>query len=108
MAAFGYAGHGAGIYRKVNGRLTWLTKTLMAPLLFAQWLSWLHYRRKSARWDAITPQVWIGSLPTPADARDAINAGVTAVIDLTVEFSAESSFRELRYHHVPVLDLPAP
>ncbi len=108
LAAFGYAGFGAGIYRKREGRLTLLTKMLMAPLLFAQWLSWKHYRRKSDRWNAITPNVWIGSHPTPQDAREAAAAGVTAVVDLTVEFTAVETFRGLRYHHVPVLDLTAP
>lgn len=108
MASFGYMGHGARIYRKAQGRLSFLTKMLMAPLLFAQWLSWRHYRNKSARWDAVTPRVWIGSLPDPADAQEAVSAGVTTVIDLTVEFSAEPAFLALNYHHVPVLDLTAP
>jgi protein-tyrosine phosphatase len=108
LAAFGYAGFGASIYRKRDGRLTFLTQMLMAPLIFGQWLSWKHYRRKSDRWNAITPNVWIGSAPTPQDASDAVAAGVTAVVDLTVEFSASPVFRSLRYHHVPVLDLTAP
>lgn len=108
MAAFGYMGYGARIYRKVDGRLSFLTRMLMAPLLLAQWLSWKHYRKKSARWDAITPQVWIGSWPTPSDAQDAAKAGVTTIIDLTVEFSAHPTFIGLKYHHYPVLDLTAP
>jgi protein-tyrosine phosphatase len=108
LAAFGYAGFGSRIYRKEKGVLTFLTKMLMAPLLFAQWLSWKHYRRKSDRWNAITSNVWIGSVPTSQDALDAVTAGVTSVIDLTVEFSACETFRKLRYNPVPVLYLTAP
>jgi membrane-associated phospholipid phosphatase len=108
VAALGYAGLGHRIYGKKNGQLTWLTRILLAPLLAGQWLSWRHYRRQSPRWNAITPGVWIGALPTPEDARDAIQAGVTAVLDLTVEFSEDPAFRNLRYHHIPVLDLTAP
>ena len=108
VGAFGYGGFGAGIYRKRDGRLTALTKMLLGPLLFLQWLSWIYYRGKSPRWSEVTPQVWIGALPTPAIARDAIAAGVTAVLDLTVEFSEAEPFLKTRYRNVAVLDLTAP
>ena len=107
-AAVGYAGFGAAIYRKEGGQLTAMTKILLAPLLFGQWLSWRYYRGKSPRWSEITPKVWIGSVPTMEDARDAIAGGVRSVVDLTVEFSEVAAFRDLRYHHLPVLDLTAP
>ena len=108
VGAFGYGGFGAGIYRKRNGRLTWTTKVLLGPLLFVQWLSWIYYRGKSARWSEVTPQVWIGALPTPEIARAAIAAGVTAVLDLTVEFSEAEPFLKTRYLNLQVLDLTAP
>ena len=108
VGAFGYGGFGAGIYRKRAGRLTGLTKALLGPLLFLQWLSWIYYRGKSPRWNEVTPQVWIGALPTPEIARDATAAGVTAVLDLTVEFSEAEPFLKTRYLHLPVLDLTAP
>ncbi len=108
VGAFGYGGFGARIYRKRDGRLTRLTKALLGPLLFVQWLSWIYYRGKSPRWSEVTPQVWIGALPTPEIARAAIAAGVTAVLDLTIEFSEAEPFLKTRYHHLPVLDLTAP
>ncbi|MEA3210267.1 MAG: hypothetical protein QOE70_3324 [Chthoniobacter sp.] len=107
VAAFGYAGFGS-FYRKRDGRLTLLTKLLFAPVIAGQWLSWRHYRRHSARWNEVTPRVWIGALPDEIDARAAVAAGVTAVLDLTVEFSAPEPFRAVRYLHLPVLDLTAP
>ena len=108
VGAFGYGGFGAGIYRKRDGRLKWPVKLLLGPLLFIQWLSWIYYRGKSARWSEVTSQVWIGALPTPEIAREAIAAGVTAVLDLTVEFSEAGPFLKTRYHHLPTLDLTAP
>jgi len=42
------------------------------------------------------------------EARAAIRAGVTAVLDLTVEFSEAKAFCGIRYLHLPVLDLTAP
>lgn len=106
-AAYGYVGHGS-IYRKQNGQLTVATKILFGPLLFGQWLSWLYYRRQSPRWSELTPRVWIGAVLREDEAREAVSAGVTAVLDLTVEFSETPSLRALRYHHLPVLDLTAP
>ena len=108
VGAFGHGGFGAGIYRKRDGWLTWTTKLLLGPLLFVQWLSWIYYRGKSARWSEVTPQVWIGALPTPEKAREAVAAGVTAVLDLTVEFSETEPFLKTHYLNLPVLDLTAP
>ena len=106
-AAYGYAGHGS-IYRKKDGRLTFLTKLLYAPLLAGQWLSWKYYRQKSPPWNELTPHVWIGAVLDEDEAHRAVESGVTAVLDLTVEFSEPAAFRSVRYHHLPVLDLTAP
>ena len=37
-----------------------------------------------------------------------MRAGVTAVLDLSAEFSEAKPFRDLRYRNIPVLDLTAP
>jgi protein-tyrosine phosphatase len=52
--------------------------------------------------------VWLGALLTEVEACAAVRAGVTAVVDLSVEFSEPQAFREVRYFHLPVLDLTAP
>jgi len=106
-AAFGYAGHGS-IYRKEDGQLTFVTRVLFGPLLIGQWISWWYYRRQSVRWSELTPQVWLGRVLREKEAREAIAAGVTAVLDMTVEFSRPPSFGTIRYLNVPVLDLTAP
>ena len=106
-AAFGYSGHGS-IYRKVRGRLTLATKVLFAPLLAGQWISWWYYRRRSSPWSRLTPNVWIGSVLREDEAREAVAAGVSAVLDLTVEFSKPKAFAAVSYLHLPVLDLTAP
>ena len=106
-AAYGYAGHGS-IYLKVQGRLTPATKLLFAPLLAGQWISWWYYRRQSARWSQLTPRVWLGPVLRENEAGAAVAAGVTAVLDLTVEFSRPRAFDVVRYLNLPVLDLTAP
>ena len=56
----------------------------------------------------MTPNVWIGSALRNREARNAVQDGVTAVLDLTAEFSAPRAFRKLRYRNIPILDLTAP
>ena len=108
LVAAGYFGAGPGIYRKENGRIPWSTKLIMAPALIGQYLSLAYYRRHASPWSRITPQVWIGGKLTEKDAQEARRKGVTAVLDLTAEFSETKALRGLPYLNIPVLDLTAP
>lgn len=105
VTAAAYWGLGPGIYRKEDGRLPFSTRVLFAPCLFGQWLSLLHYRRRGSAWDEITPQLWVGTKLNEREAQTARRKGVTAVLDLTCEFSENRTFRGLAYHNLPVLDL---
>ncbi|HJT81668.1 MAG TPA: dual specificity protein phosphatase family protein [Chthoniobacterales bacterium] len=108
IVAGGYWWFGPSIYRKTDGTLPWSTRFVLAPCLLGQELSRIFYRRQCRPWDLITPQVWIGSRLGRADAEKARRAGVTAVLDLTAEFSEAAEFREIAYGNIPVLDLTAP
>ncbi|HEX5442284.1 MAG TPA: phosphatase PAP2/dual specificity phosphatase family protein [Pirellulales bacterium] len=108
IAALGYFGLGPNIYRKSAGRLPWSTRLVLAPILAGQYLSLLYYQRQCRPWDIVTPQVWIGRVLSEDEARQAIAAGVTAVLDLTAEFSENGAFLGCNYLNVPVLDLTAP
>jgi protein-tyrosine phosphatase len=50
----------------------------------------------------------LGPVLNETDARAALDAGVTAVLDLTLEFSRPAAFAHLSYLNLPVLDLTAP
>jgi len=108
ILAAAYFGVGPRVYRKANGVLPWSTVWVLGPCLLGQHLSRSYYRRQCRAWDAVTPQVWIGSALREREAAMAIRAGVTAVLDLTAEFSAPPVFRTLAYRNIPVLDLTAP
>jgi membrane-associated phospholipid phosphatase len=103
-----YLGLGPSVYRKTNGRLPLSTRVLLAPVLFGQWLSLLHYARRSNVWDRVTDRLWIGRALGTRDARRATAGGVTAVLDLTSECAAPACFRGLAYLNIPILDLTAP
>lgn len=108
LVASGYFLFGAGIFGKFDGRLPLSTCLVLGPVLLAQFLSLRYYRRQCRAWDRVIDNVWIGRLLTNAEATRAIDEGVTAVLDLTVNFSEAEPFREVTYLQLPVLDLTAP
>ncbi|HYF33918.1 MAG TPA: phosphatase PAP2 family protein, partial [Prosthecobacter sp.] len=55
--AAAYFGAGAPVLNKKDGRLSWITKGLLAPWLLGQRFSWRHYRKQSALWNELTPRV---------------------------------------------------
>ncbi len=61
IVAAAYFGIGPGIFRKTNGVLPWSTCWALGPALVGQHLSRIYYRRQCRAWDAVTPNVWIGS-----------------------------------------------
>ena len=108
IAASAYFGLGPVIFRKADGRLDWSARLILAPFLLGQQLSLLYYRRQCRPWDKVTPEVWIGRALNHGEAAAATRLGVTAVLDLTAEFSEAKPFRALVYRNIPILDLTAP
>jgi protein-tyrosine phosphatase/membrane-associated phospholipid phosphatase len=103
-----YYGVGPGIFRKSAGRLPLSTRLLLGPVLLGQYMSLLYYRRQCHPWDEAGPGVFIGRRLNHAEAADAVRQGVTAVLDLTAEFSEALPFLATTYHNLPILDLTAP
>jgi predicted protein tyrosine phosphatase len=99
---------GPGIFRKTDGRLPLSAKFVLAPFLFGQELSLLYYKRQCRPWDEVVPGVLIGRKLNDPEADEAIRSGVTAVLDLTSEFSEAKPFLRMRYLNIPILDLSAP
>ncbi len=108
LTAGAYFGFGPGIFRKADGQLPWSTGFVLAPILAGQYLSLVYYRRQCRAWDEVAPSLLIGRTLTEAEAAEALKQGVTAVLDLTAEFSEAAAFRDTRYRNLPILDLTAP
>ena len=108
MVAGAYFAAGPGIFRKEDGRLNWSARLLLAPCLIGQRVSLWHYQRQCRPWDEVSPAVWIGRQLSDGEAAEAIRGGVTAVLDLTAEFSEAAPFRSIAYRNVAILDLTAP
>jgi len=108
IVASAYFGLGPIIFRKTDGQLHWSARLVLAPCLLGQWISLLYYQRQCRAWDKVTPAVWIGRVLVREEAEAAARLGVTAVLDLTAEFSETMPFRALVYRNIPILDLTAP
>jgi membrane-associated phospholipid phosphatase len=109
MVAGAYFGLGPGIFRKTDGRLPLSTRFVLAPVLLGHHLSLAYYRRQCRAWDEVAPGVLIGRTLTGAEAAAAMKQGVSAVLDLTAEFSeAAPLLLAANYHNLPILDLTVP
>ena len=108
IIAAAYFGLGPRVFRKRNGRVPSVSWWALGPCLLGQHLSRLYYLRECRAWDELTPRVWIGSVLSQREATSAVRLGVTAVLDLTAEFSVPAPFRQLTYRNIPLLDLTAP
>src|SRR5947209_16780175 len=108
IVAVGYFVLGPGIFRKTDGRLPLSTRFVLAPVVIGQHLSLVYYRRQCRAWDQAAPGVLIGRKLGDAEAAVAVSQGVTAVLDLTADFSEAAPFRAVVYRNLPILDLTAP
>lgn len=96
------------VFRKRAGCLPLNTRCIMAPVLFGHWLSLRYYQRRGDPWNEILPGLWLGRRLTAKEAGKAVGKRITAVLDLTSEFSEPQAFLATRYLNLPVLDLTAP
>lgn len=104
----GYWKFGTAVFRKSEGRIPMSTRIVLAPYLIGQWFYLHYYARRTEAWNEITPELWMGRTLSNREGRNAVERGVSAVIDLTCEFSENSAFRKLPYLNLQVLDLTAP
>jgi predicted protein tyrosine phosphatase len=108
MVAGAYFGLGAGVFRKAGGKLPLSARFVLAPVLIGQYLSLAYYRRQCRAWDEVAPGLLLGRVLTDAEADATVRLGVTAVLDLTAEFTEPAALRATTYRNLPVLDLTAP
>jgi predicted protein tyrosine phosphatase len=108
LVSAAYLGAGPSIFRKEHGRVGLAARLMLGPVLAGQWLSLRHYSRRSQAWDRACDEVWIGRQLDQSEAHQARSQGLSAVVDLTSEFSRPHAFESLSYLNLQVLDLTAP
>ena len=109
IVAGAYFGLGPSIFRKAEGHIPHRVRLLLGPYLLGAWISARLYRGARDEPCQIAPGVLIGGWPDRASARRLVAGGVTAVLDLTAEFSDPVVLRYgVAYRNIPVLDLTPP
>lgn len=108
FVAAAYFGAVSQVYVKRSGRLARTNALFLAPVIFGQWLSLKYYAARASTWNELTPRIWIGRRLSHDECVLATSRGVTAVLDLTAEFSEPDAFVRLDYLNLPILDLTAP
>jgi predicted protein tyrosine phosphatase/membrane-associated phospholipid phosphatase len=108
IVAAGYFGTGARIFTKEHGRISRGTRMVLAPVLLGHYLSLAYYRRYCHAWDEIVPRLRIGRILSEREAKALIAEGLTAVLDLSAEFSESPPLLTVNYRNIAVLDLTPP
>jgi membrane-associated phospholipid phosphatase len=108
VVAVAYARLGPVVFGKSAGRVPWPRQVLLAPCLGGNRLSAVYLRRRSDAWCQLAPGVWLGRRPSAAEARELVRLGISAVLDVTAEYSETPALLGLSYKNVPVLDLTTP
>jgi hypothetical protein len=106
--ALAYAGWGAMVFRKANGRLPWSVRILLAPYMICARITLHYYCRGFAPYAEVSPGVWIGRRLTDREANEAIAKGVTAAVDMTAGFPECAPLLALRYCNIQLLPLTVP
>ncbi|MDB5806451.1 MAG: phosphatase family protein [Betaproteobacteria bacterium] len=106
--ALGYLRIGAAVLRKREGVIDWPARWVLAPYLIGARVSaWLQNRGRPAL-VGVADRLYLGHLPGRGDGPALREAGITAVLDMSAEFSRGSAVAGRRYLNLPVLDLVAP
>jgi protein-tyrosine phosphatase len=103
-----YAGWGTDVFQKTGGRLPWAVRILLAPYMICARITLHYYCRGLAPYADVAPGVWIGRRLTDPEAKDVIQKGVTASLDLTAGFPETASLLSIHYLNIQLLPLTVP
>lgn len=104
----GYFKLGQQVYFKNNGRHPAWAKTLHWFILLGHEISRRAYARQCEPWNELLPNLLIGRQLKGSEVTRLKSEAVTAILDLTAEFSEPLKLREMNYLSLPLLDLTAP
>lgn len=103
MVALHYALFGAaGFQKDAQGRLSHGVRWLLAPYRLGAWINSRLWTARDAHAARIAPRVWLGRMPTAAQARA---LGIVRIVDVSAELASPAGISTCC---VPMLDLIAP
>lgn len=108
IISLGYFKLGPMVYSKQNGQHPIWVKALHYFSFLGHELSRRAYAKQCAPWNRLLPNLLIGRQLKGREVELLRTEGVSAVLDLTAEFSEPPEIREMNYLNLPLLDLTAP
>ncbi len=103
MVALHYAMFGVGGFQKdADGRITHGARWLLAPYRLGAWINSRLWTARQAPAVRVASRVWLGRMPTAAQARA---LGIARIVDVSAELSSPAG---IPTRCVPMLDLVAP
>ncbi|SDY38894.1 phosphatase PAP2/dual specificity phosphatase family protein [Hymenobacter psychrophilus] len=105
LVGLAYAGLGASVFQKHDGRQRVAAQLLLAPYCLGAWISSRLLTRRQAPAAEVLPGLWLGRAPGRPDWPEPTYG---AVLDLTAEFNLSSAARARPHQSVPLLDLVLP
>ena len=108
LVAVAYAWGGPALLGKSAGAVSLPARIVLAPYRLGA-LAFIGLRAQfDAPWHEVAPGLLVGRLLSRREARQALDDGVVAVLDLTAEFAECPELLRVPYLNLPVLDLTAP
>jgi len=105
LIAVAYTATGTAVFLKFEGHLSLCSRLALAPFLLGSYLSYRLYTKNTSPYDQVIPGLWIGRKLTDSEAKLAVRASVSAVVDLTAEFDEATPFLKLPYCNIQIMDL---
>jgi len=100
---------GPAVFRKSAGRVPFTARLVLFPYIAGATLARAFMRRGADVYNEIAPNLLIGRHLSTNQARRAVaDSRITAVLDLTAEYSEPLPLLQLPYLNIPLLDLTAP
>ncbi len=109
-----YLETGPAVFCKRSGQLPPGTRLLFAPYMIGNWVAYCLCRKRLPSRVLVAKGVYVGRLLDNTEAEEFFEQGLTAVLDLTAEYSECERFRDLEskhklnYRNVQILDLTLP
>ncbi len=108
VQALAYVGAGAMVFQKKGGRLPWVVRILLAPYMICARITLHYYCRGLAPYAPVTSNVWIGRRLNDEQAREVVQKGVRAALDLTAGFPECEPLIGVIYRNIQLLPITVP
>ncbi|MCP3662291.1 MAG: hypothetical protein GY696_07310 [Gammaproteobacteria bacterium] len=108
LVASAYISGRADFLQKRHGQHCGIIWLLFSPYLLGTKLSWQFYKKRIEPWQHLKEGIYFGRKLTTVEVHALQDHRITAVLDLTPEMAESSTWGNVKYQHIPMLDFATP